>query len=159
MTRIALFAGAFDPPTLGHMDIINRASHVCDQLIVAVAENHSKQALFSVEERRAMLQEAAASYPYVEVVSFAGLTVDFAKKRKALFLLRGIRSAADLDYESEMAAANRQMSGIETLLLFGLSPHISSSLVREIAHFGGPLEGFVPPKVEALLKSKFTARK
>jgi pantetheine-phosphate adenylyltransferase len=115
--------------------------------------------LFSVEERLAMLREATASYPYVEVVSFSGLTVDLAKKRKARFLLRGIRSVADFEYESEMAAANRQMGGIETLLLFGLSPHISSSLVREIAYFGGPLEGFVPPGVEALLKSKFTARK
>lgn len=156
MTRIALFAGVFDPLTLGHLDIIKRAPLVCDKLIVAVAQNLMKTYTFTLEERLAMLRAVTAVDPHVEIASFSELAVDYAKKRKANFLLRGLRSLADFEYESQMAVANRLMSGLETVLFMGQHPHISSTIIREIAHFGGPLEHLVPSEVESFLRKKFT---
>ena len=102
-----------------------------------------------------MLRAIADRHSHIEIASFSGLSVDYAKERKAHFLLRGLRSFADFEHESQMAAANRQMSGIETVFFLGLHPHISSSLIREIAHFGGPLNDLVPAEVEPLLRKKF----
>ena len=158
MTRIALFPGVFDPLTLGHMDVVKRASLVCDRLIVAVAENLSKKTSFTVQERLAMLKAATHKLGYVEVVSFSGLAVEYARERTAQFLVRGLRSFADFDPESQMAIANRGM-GIETVFLMAQHSHISSSLIREIAHFGGPLQNLVPEEVEPFLRKKFTPRK
>jgi pantetheine-phosphate adenylyltransferase len=159
MTRIALFPGVFDPPTLGHLDIVKQAPLVSEKLIVAIAQNLKKTCLFTVEERLAMLRAATRSHPYVEIASFSGLAVTFAKERKAHFLLRGLRSLADFEHESQMAAANLLMSGLETVFFMGRHPHISSSLIREIAHFGGPLDSLVPAETAALISKKFSPHK
>jgi pantetheine-phosphate adenylyltransferase len=159
MIRIALFPGVFDPPTLGHLDIVKRAPLVCEKLIVAVAQNLTKTSAFTLEERLAMLRAATRGYSYVEIASFSGLAVEYAKKRKAHFLLRGLRSFADFEHESQMAIANRQMSGLETIFFMGLHPHISSTLIKEIAHFSGQLDDFVPAEVEPFLRKKFTPHK
>jgi len=159
MTRIALFPGVFDPPTLGHLDIVKQAPLVCEKLIVAVAQNLTKTAVFTVEERLAMLRAATRSMPYVEIASFSGLAVDFAKEKKAHFLLRGLRSFSDFEHESQMASANLHMSGLETVFFMARHPHISSSLIREIAHFGGPLEDLIPPEAAGLLRKKYTPHK
>ena len=155
MTRIALFPGVFDPLTLGHMDIVKRSPLICEKLIVAIAQNISKTSLFTVEERLAMLRAAVHEHPYVEIAAFSGLAIDYAKERNVQFLLRGLRSYADFEHESQMAMANRRMSGLETVFFMAQHSHISSTLIREIAHFGGPLEGLVPKEVEPFLRKKF----
>ncbi len=155
MTRIALFPGVFDPPTIGHLDIIERASLIVEKLIVAVGENLAKTTLFTIEERLAMLRLATKAYPHVEIVSFKGLSVAYAKERNVHFLLRGIRSFADFEHETQMAMANRKMGGLETIFFPAKHAHISSSLIREIAHYGGPLQGLVPIEVEPFLRKKF----
>lgn len=153
MSRIGLFPGTFDPPSRGHLDIIQRAKLVCDHLIVAIAVKPDKKSLFSIEERIEMLKKIA---PHVEIVSFHGLIVDFAREKKATFLIRGLRAFSDFEYEFQMALANRRLSGIETLFLMADERHtqISSSLIREIAHFRGPLHDFVPPEIEPLIRKK-----
>lgn len=156
MTRTALFAGVFDPVTMGHLNIIRRSLVVCDKLIVAVAINPSKKPLFSVEERLLMLHETTRSYPHVQIDSFSGLLVEYAKKKKIQFLLRGLRTCSDFEHESQMSAANWRMSGIDSVFFTAEQSHISSSLIREIALFGGSLKDLVPPEVEASLKKKFT---
>jgi pantetheine-phosphate adenylyltransferase len=153
MHRIAIFPGTFDPPTLGHLDIIQKAGPICDHLIIAIAVKPDKKQLFSVEERIEMLKRIA---PKAEIISFHGLVVDLAKEKKALFLIRGLRTFSDFEYEFQMAQANRKLSGIETLFLMADDRHtqISSSLIREIAHFNGPLKGFVPEEIESLIRRK-----
>jgi len=155
MNRIGIFAGTFDPPTLGHLDIIHKSMHLCDHLIVAIADKPVKNPLFSVEERMEMLKKIA---PKVEIASFHGLIVDFAKERKASFLIRGLRGFVDYEYECQMTHANRKLSGIETLFLMADERHtqISSTLIREIAHFQGPLTDFVPLEIESLIRRKMT---
>lgn len=154
--RKALFSGSFDPPTLGHLDIIIRGAHLCDKLYVAVAVNTRKQEkLLPIEERVHMLRALTESITQVEVVSFSGLVIEFANANGVEFLLRGLRTAVDLEHEFEMALANRKMSGIETLFLMAdeRHAHISSSLIREIAKSGRHLERFVPQSVaEAIYK-------
>jgi len=158
MTRTALYPGVFAPPTLGHLDIITRSLAVCDKLIVGIAENSSKTTPYSIQEREAMLKAATRHLPFVEIAPFSGLVIDFAKKRKVQFLLRGLRTIADFEKEWQMAATNRQMCGIETLFIMGQYPHISSSLIREIAHLGGPLKGLVPTEVVPFLRKKARRR-
>jgi pantetheine-phosphate adenylyltransferase len=155
MSRIGIFPGTFDPPTLGHLDIIQKSMQVCDHLIVAIAVKPDKKSLFSVEEKVEMLKRIA---PKVEIASFHGLIVDFAREKNASFLIRGLRAFADFEYEFQMAQANRRLSGIETLFLMADDRHtqISSSLIREIAHFKGPLKGFVPEEIESLIRRKMT---
>lgn len=159
MTRIALFPGVFDPLTLGHMDIVKKAPLVCEKLIVAIAENRMKSTLFTEEERMAMLTLATQAYPYVEIAAFKGLAVEYAKKRKVQILLRGLRSVADFDHESQMAAANRGMSGLETIFFMAEHTHISSSLIKEIAYYGGPLHDLIPSEIEPYLRKKFHSQK
>ena len=153
MNRIGLFPGTFDPPSRGHLDLIQRAQRICDYLLIAVAIKPTKTPLFSIEERVEMLQRIA---PHVEIVSFHGLIVDLAREKKASFLIRGLRTLSDVEYEFQMALANRRLSGIETLFLMADEryTHISSSLIREIAHFGGPLDAFVVPEIESLIRKK-----
>lgn len=148
-----MFPGTFDPPTLGHLDIIQKACQICDHLIVAIAMNPEKKSLFSVEEKMEMLKKIA---PQVEVASFQGLTVQFASKKNASFLIRGLRAFADFEYEYQMAQANRRLSGIETIFLMANDQHsqISSTLIREIAHFKGPLKEFVPSEIESQIRKK-----
>lgn len=154
MSRIGLFPGTFDPPTQGHLDIIERAKLICDHLIIAIALKPDKKSLFSVDERMEMLKKIA---PKVEITSFKGLIVDFAREKGVHFLVRGLRALSDFEYELQMALANRRLSGIETIFLMADERHIqvSSSLIREIAHFGGPLKEFVPQEIEELIRRKF----
>lgn len=154
--KIALFAGTFDPPTLGHQEIIERASKLCDKLYVALAQSVGKRnAPISLDERVALLKVLTKSLKNVEVISFDGLVVDCAKELKADVLIRGLRNGADLDYEMQMASANRLMTGIETLCLLS-SPQfsqINSTLIREIAAGGKSLEGFVPHIIRLRVQS------
>ena len=144
----AIFPGSFDPVTLGHVDLIKRARRLCDHLIVAVAVNPDKQGSFTMEERMSMIRGALdGANDGIEIASFMGLTVNFALERGAGFIIRGVRDAQDLGVESSLAWVNEALSpGIETVILLtrpGLS-HISSSLVRQAARFGGDISSFVP---------------
>jgi len=150
----ALFAGTFDPPTLGHLDLVRRGSNLCDRLYVGVGINSRKSMpLFSQEERLRMLQSLLQEQARVEVVSFSGLVVDYATAHDIQFLIRGLRTASDLKDEMEHAAANRAMSGLETLFLIADDRHanISSTLIREIATSGSHLEHFVPEQMTQLV--------
>ncbi|MGB7978126.1 MAG: pantetheine-phosphate adenylyltransferase [Chlamydiales bacterium] len=152
MRRIGIFPGTFDPPTLGHLAIIQKSGAICEHLVIAIGLKPGKTSLFSVDERREMLQKIA---PEAEIHPFHGLIVDFAKEKKGSFLIRGLRSLADCETELQMAEANRRLSGIETVFFGADEPHISSSLIREIAHFKGSLNGFVPKEIEPLIRKKF----
>lgn len=155
MERIGIFTGTFDPPTLGHLNILHKAKKMCDQLIIAIGIKPDKKALFSVDEKIQIMKKIA---PDTQVEAYNGLMVDFAKEKKAHFLIRGLRSSSDFDAEFQMAQANRRMGGIETLFLIAddAHAHISSTLVREIAHFHGPLHDFVPKEIEAMIRKKFS---
>ncbi len=147
----ALLAGIFDPPTLGHLEIIQRSAKLFDRLYVGVAETSSKRtSSFTAAERKDLLERITIDLAKVEVITFSGLVVDCAAALKIDVLVRGVRNATDFDYEYQMAAANRQMTGIETLLLAAAPPyvHLSSTLSREIALSGRRLHGFVPEAIE-----------
>jgi pantetheine-phosphate adenylyltransferase len=156
-TSIAIYPGSFDPVTNGHLDLIERGEKMFDQLIVAVLENVEKRPLFSVKERVAMLREVTRQWSDVEVDVFDGLLVDYARKKNAGVILRGIRAVSDYEYELQMALMNRKLEPrLETVFMLpGVSySYLSSKLVREIAHLGAPLEGLVPPIVEERLRAK-----
>jgi len=158
MTRIAIYPGSFDPPTKGHEDLIRRSLALCDKLIVAVAINSQKQPLFTTEERVAMIKAIVGSEPRCEVTSFEGLLAEFAKKRGAGMVVRGLRAVSDFEYEFQMALMNRQLNDkLETVFLVPAVDltYLSSSLVREVARHGGPVDGLVPPAVAKALKAKF----
>ena len=154
--RKALFSGSFDPPTNGHLDIIQRASEIFDSLYVGIAENSSKKSLLSTKEKKKLLTTLTSEYKNVEITEFKGLSVSFAKKIGAEVLIRGLRAFSDFEYEFRMALANRQLSGIETLFLMADErlAHIHSSLIKEISSYGASLKGFVPPEVEKALMRK-----
>lgn len=150
-----LFAGSFDPPTWGHLDIIKRAALLCDKLTVGVAVNTTKEEFLPFSDRLELLQELCRDIPHVYILPITGLIGDFAREKGVDALLRALRTFADFEKETAMALANRQLAGVETLLLIS-DPrygHISSTLVREIAHFGGALESFVPSIVERKIYS------
>jgi pantetheine-phosphate adenylyltransferase len=157
MKRVAVYPGSFDPITKGHEDLIHRSLEFVDTLIVAVAVNVAKQPLFSLEERVALIKQTVSDK--VEVQSFDGLLADFAKKVGASVIVRGLRAVSDFEYEFQMALMNRNLApGIETVFLvpaFDLT-YLSSSLVREVARFGGDVSQLVHPKVQQALKRKFT---
>ena len=147
----ALFPGTFDPPTLGHVDIIKRSSSICDKLYVGIAVNSAKtEGLFSTEEKIEMLKTVCAPYPHVEVACFNSLVVEFAKQHQIDFLIRGLRAFSDFEYEFRMALTNRHLSGIETLFLMaeGQVAHISSTLIRELGHYQSRLHDFIPREIE-----------
>lgn len=155
---IAIYPGSFDPFTNGHLDLIERSTHLFDKLIVAVLRNEEKRPLFTVEERQAMLREVLAGYPNVEVDAFDGLLVDFAARKGASVILRGIRAISDYEYELQMALMNRRLHPeIETVFLLASEAYsfISSRLVKEVAALGGSISGLVPAVVEQRLKQKF----
>ena len=155
---IAIYPGSFDPFTNGHLDVIERSTHLFDKLVVAVLENESKQPLFSVAERIEMMKEALRDHPNVEVGSFGGLLVDYASSQGATVILRGIRAISDYEYELQMALMNRRLHPeIETVFLLANEAYsfISSRLVKEVAGLGGDISGLAPPNVEAELKKKF----
>jgi pantetheine-phosphate adenylyltransferase len=154
---LAIYPGSFDPLTRGHLDLIERGSQIFDQLVVAVLTNLDKAPLFSVEERVEMLREITAGMPNVSVDTFSGLLVDYAVRKKARVILRGIRAFSDYEYELQMALMNRELQpNIETVFLTPAEAysHISSRLVKEIFQHGGPVKGLVPPAVEERLRQK-----
>lgn len=154
---IAIYPGSFDPITNGHLDLIERGARLFDKLIVSVLRNENKQPLFSVEEREAMLREVVAGYPNVEVDSFGGLLVDFAARRHATVVLRGIRAISDYEYELQMALMNRRLRpDVETVFLMASEAHsfLSSRLVKEVFRLGGNISGLVPAPVEAQLRQR-----
>lgn len=155
MTK-ALYAGSFDPPTLGHLDVLRRGSALFDHVLVAVAENSEKTPLFSAEERVGLLRPHAASLPNASVASFRSLAVDFAREQGCTALLRGIRTLTDFEYEHAMALANRRLGGLETLFLPSSSEYafLSSRLIKEAGRFGGAIETFVPPNVAVAFRRK-----
>jgi pantetheine-phosphate adenylyltransferase len=158
MTRIAIYPGSFDPPTRGHEDLIRRALTMVDRLIVAVAINPAKEPLFTVEQRLAMLEEVTDRDPRIEYASFSGLLADFARKRNATIVVRGLRAVSDFEYEFQMAMMNRKLHGtLETVFLVPAVDltYLSSSLVRTAARFGGNLDGLVHPAVAKALATRF----
>lgn len=148
--KIGIYPGSFDPITLGHLDIIRRASDLVDQLIIGVLNNNSKKPAFSVEERVAMIQKVTKDIPNVTVESFTGLTVDFAKQKDARILVRGLRAVTDFEYELQIAQLNHKLHpGLDTIFLTTSVEYsyLSSSAVREIGSYGGDISGFVPKEV------------
>ena len=146
----AIFPGSFDPLTNGHMDIIERAAAIYDKVIVAVLQNSSKSYMFSVEERIEMLSKSCSGLSGVEISSFEGLLVDFARSRGCRIILRGLRAVTDFEYEFTMALMNKKLAPeIETLFIVTSAENqfISSSSIKEVAHFGGPVEDMVPKPV------------
>lgn len=156
--HIGIYAGSFDPPTLGHIDILKRASRHFDRLVVCVARNTSKQALFSADEKMALLQSITAGMENVEIEQFEGLLVTHAKARGASALVRGIRTFSDFEYEFRMALTNRQLEPtLETVFLMtdGAYAHQSSSLIKEIAMMGGDISAMVPEAVRIAVQAKY----
>ena len=158
MTRIALYPGSFDPPTRGHEDLIRRSLQLADQVVVAVAVNATKQPLFSVPERLEMLRQTVGTEPRIRFDAFEGLVAEYARRLGAAVLVRGLRAVGDFEYEFQMALMNRQLNpGLETVFLVpaqGLS-YISSSLVREVARYGGDVGALVHPSVAEALRRRF----
>ena len=155
---IALIPGSFDPVTNGHLDIIERSARHFDELIVATIRNPQKtQTLFTLEERQAMLAEATHFMGNVRIDVFKGLLVDFAQDNGVTAIVKGLRAVSDFDYELQMAQMNYKLSGIETLFMPTSPEHsfLSSSLVREVARFGGDVSSMVPPEVARRLGERF----
>jgi pantetheine-phosphate adenylyltransferase len=158
MPKIALYAGSFDPITNGHVDLIKRSLQFVDRLVVGVAVNVAKQPLFTDNERVALIEAAVDHDPRVTVKAFQGLVVDFAKASDATVILRGLRFVADFEYEYQMALMNRHLAPqLETMFMVPSIEvsYISSSLVREVARFGGDIDKLVHPAVAAALRTKF----
>lgn len=159
--RIAIYAGSFDPMTRGHEDLMLRSLEFVDRVIVAVASNSSKQPLFTLDERVQMIREAMAGQPRIEVKSFGGLLVDFARQEGAHLLIRGLRAVSDFEYEYQMALMNRHLSQrLETVFMVPSldTTYISASLVREIARYGGDVSNLVHPVVAAALRAKLSPK-
>lgn len=160
--KTAIYPGTFDPVTNGHIDVIERAISIFDRVIVAVARNSAKNPLFTEEERIEILKKVLKSYRNVQVDSFEGLLVDYAVKKKATAVVRGLRAISDFEYEFQMALMNRKLANaISTVFLM---PHekytyLNSTIVRELAILGGDVSEFVPPVVEDYLKTKVRRKK
>lgn len=158
-TRRAVCPGSFDPVTNGHLDIIGRASKLYDEVVVAVLINKTKSSLFSVEERVQLLKECTSDYGNVRVDSFHGLIVDFCRENDIQVIAKGLRAVSDFDYELKMAQMNNGLSQVETLFMptSPLYSFLSSSLVKEVATFGGDVTGLVPDLVLEKLREKLDA--
>ena len=158
MKRTAIYPGSFDPITYGHIDLIERAVGLFDELIVSVARNIRKTDLFSISERLDMIKELTNTYGNVSVDSFDGLLVDYVREKKACCVVRGLRAFSDFEYEFQMALTNRKLNdSYETIFLMTHENYsfISSSLVKELIEFGGDIKAFVPGLVEQKLREKF----
>ena len=158
----AVFPGSFDPLTYGHVDLVERTLDIFDRVVVGVLENPSKQALFSTSERVALIQKQFKSFgPRVKVASFSGLLVDFVKSQKIKVVIRGLRAISDYDYEAQMALINRRLSDdIETFFLMSREEHsyISSTVVKQVASYGGEVKAMVPGIVAEALKQKYKGK-
>jgi len=153
----AIYPGSFDPITYGHLDIINRASKLCDQLVVGVLNNSQKNPLFSVDERVSMIKELTENLDNVSVTSFQGLTVDFAKEQEAQVIIRGLRAVTDFENEIQIAQSNKvQYPDIETLFMTTSLQYsyLSSTVVKEFASYGGDINLFVPQEIIPLIEAK-----
>ncbi|MDL2243982.1 pantetheine-phosphate adenylyltransferase [Parabacteroides sp. OttesenSCG-928-J18] len=150
MKRIALFPGTFDPFTVGHQSLVRRGLELVDEIIIAIGVNEKKQTYFPLEKRLEGIEKLYREEPRVRVMSYDSLTVDFAEQVGARFILRGIRTVNDFEYEESIADVNRKLSGIETFLLFTEPEHthISSSIVRELLRYGKDISMFVPKETE-----------
>jgi len=158
MERIAIYPGSFDPITYGHVDIVERALEIFDKVIVAVAQNEEKRALFSVRERVAMIKEVFKEMPNVIADSFEGLLVEYVAKTNAKVIIRGLRATSDFEYEFHMASMNRSLNThLDTLFMMTSKDYffVSSRTIKEVARLGGAVEGLVPNLVVRNLKKKF----
>jgi len=153
----AIYPGTFDPITYGHLDIIERAHRRFQNVVIAVSQNPSKSPLFTLEERVGMVKEVVANLDGIEVDSFDGLLVDYAKRRDIGIVVKGLRAVTDFEYELQMAQMNHKLAEVETLFMVATPSHsfLSSSLVKEIARFGGDVAAFVPPEVARKMKERF----
>ncbi len=159
--RVAVCPGTFDPITNGHVDIVQRSLNLFDEVVVAILENPKKTPLFSVEERLTLARQALKDYERVRVEAFSGLLMDYARSVGAVAVVRGLRAVSDFEYEMQMALMNRRLdSGIETVFMMPSEEYtfLSSTMIKEIAYFGGPLRGLVPPVVEEALRRVFSRR-
>lgn len=157
MTRVAVFPGSFDPITNAHLDVVRRGAELFDRLVIGVLGNPRKTPLFSVEERVALIEAEVGDLPSVQVEAFDGLTVEFAARHQAEFVIRGLRAISDFEAELQMAHTNRRLApGIDTVFLMtGLEfGYVSSSLAKEVAAFGGDVSPMVPPGVERALRNR-----
>jgi pantetheine-phosphate adenylyltransferase len=158
--RRAVYPGSYDPVTNGHLDIIERAAEVFDEVVIAVMINKSKTTLFSVEERVEMLRDVTTHLPHVRVDSWHGLLVQYCEKHGIKAIVKGLRAVSDFDYELQMAQMNQQLSGIDTLFM-PTSPvysFLSSSLVKEVAKYGGDVSHLLPPQVHEALTKRLAER-
>ncbi|OAZ59563.1 Pantetheine-phosphate adenylyltransferase [Bacillus siamensis] len=158
MTSIAVCPGSFDPVTYGHMDIIRRGANVFEHVYVCVLNNSSKQPLFTVEERCELLREVTKDIPNITVETSGGLLIDYAKKKQANAIIRGLRAVSDFEYEMQGTSVNRVLDeSIETFFMMTNNQYsfLSSSIVKEVAKYNGPVSEFVPPEVEQALQQKF----
>ena len=146
----AIFTGSFDPFTIGHYDIVSRALPLFSRIVIGVGVNERKQYMQSAEQRCATIARIYADEPKIEVKSYSDLTVDFARREGAIYIMKGVRSVKDFEYEREQADINRQLSGIDTILLYSDPRYssISSSMVRELIHFGQDVSRYLPQKLE-----------
>ncbi|GAA1874456.1 pantetheine-phosphate adenylyltransferase [Pseudonocardia ailaonensis] len=158
--RRAVCPGSFDPVTLGHLDVISRVAALFDEVVVLVAFNNKKQGMFSVEERMAMIEETTADLPNVRADSFHGLLVDYAREHDIKAIVKGLRAVTDFDYELQMAQMNQRLSGVDTLFM-STSPEfsfVSSSLVKEVATYGGDVAHLLPSSVHRQLLDRIAER-
>lgn len=159
--RRAIYPGSFDPITNGHLDLLQRASGLFDELIVAVARDNAKQSLFSVDERVELLQGAVTEIPHLRVVPFSGLLVNFAREQGAHAIVRGLRAVSDFEFEFQLALMNRKLDPhLETVFMMPREEltYISSRLVKEIARLGGDIDQFVPPNVAIALRERLVEK-
>ncbi|HEU5180880.1 MAG TPA: pantetheine-phosphate adenylyltransferase [Candidatus Polarisedimenticolia bacterium] len=162
MKVLAVYPGSFDPVTHGHLDIIRRGSRLFDRIVVAVLKNPEKKPMFPLAERRRILRQATREIPNVSIDSFDGLLVDYARRRKARVIVRGLRALSDFEYEFQMALMNRRLDAtIETVFMMPSEAYsyLSSRLVKEVARLGGSVAGLVPPEVERRLGDKMGGRR
>ena len=160
--KTAIYPGSFDPITNGHLDILERAINLFDRVIITVARNSTKNPLFTEEERLKLMRDAVKQYKQVEVDSFEGLLVDYARTKKAIAVVRGLRAISDFEYELQMALMNRKLNpGVQTVFLMPNEryTYLNSTIVREISRLGGNVNDFVPPTVKAALDKKFKSNK
>ena len=158
--RIGIYPGSFDPLTYGHLDIIERATKICDRLVVGILVNSAKKSLFTLEERIDYLTHCCRSYDTVEVISFSGLLVDFCIQNEISCIVRGLRAVSDFEYEITLASINRRLApNVETLFLMGRDENlfVSSSLVKEVATYNGDISTLVPPYVATKIRQKFSS--